>query len=549
MRIRIVTLLAGVIVAQFQSSAQGATLVHNVRGYSVSATALTRYSEFVFDHGVVVAVGSGELTRQFPDAKKIDGRGKTVLPGLIDAHGHVAGLGFGAEQIVLTDTRSLREALGKVAIFADANPDTDWLLGFGWNQVLWENPEFPVSADLDRIVAERPVWLERVDGHAGWANTAALKAAGITASTADPAGGRIHRDESGQPTGVLVDAAMKIVEAVIPPESEQGLSRVIPAALGRLAALGVTGVHDAGVSSLETKVYRELADRNKLPIRVYAMLDEAGEVLTEFDKPLRNYAEGMLTIASVKIYADGALGSRGAAMIGPYSDESDNTGLLFGTTKEIAASIKRSNEFGFQANVHAIGDRANQVVLDAFESVQGAKPSTLRNRIEHAQIVTLNDIDRFAELGIIASMQPIHATSDKNMAEDRVGPSRIRGGYAWRRMLDSGVVIAGGSDFPVEPENPMFGLHAAVTRKDRQGKPDGGWYRDQALTREEALRAFTQAAAYASHQEAMLGQILPGYRADFIMIDQDYFTMPADDIWQIKVLQTWVNGRKVYSRE
>lgn len=542
-------MLACAVLAQIQSGAQAATLIHNVRGYSVSATELTRYSEFVFDKGLIIAIGSGELGRQFPDAKKIDGRGKTVLPGLIDAHGHVAGLGFGAEQIVLADTRSLQEALGKVAIFADANPETGWLLGFGWNQVLWEKPEFPNSADLDRIVAERPVWLERVDGHAGWANTAALAAAGITAATTDPAGGRILRDDNGQPTGVLVDAAMDIVEAVIPPESEAGLRRVIPAALERLAALGVTGVHDAGVSTLETKVYRALADRNKLPIRVYAMLDEAGDVLTEFDKPLRNHAEGMLTIASVKIYADGALGSRGAAMIGPYSDEPGNTGLLFGTSKEIAASIQRSNEFGFQANVHAIGDRANQVVLDAFESVQGARPSTLRNRIEHAQIVTLDDIDRFATLGVIASMQPIHATSDKNMAADRIGPARLRGGYAWRRMLDAGVVIAGGSDFPVEPENPMFGLHAAVTRKDRQGEPDGGWYPDQALTREEALRSFTQAAAYASHQEAMLGQILPGHRADFILIDHDFFAMPADDIWKIKVLQTWVNGRKVYSRK
>ncbi|MEO0996190.1 MAG: amidohydrolase, partial [Pseudomonadota bacterium] len=508
---------------------------------------LTTFSELLLDGEHVVATGTGELAGKHPDATRVDGRGRTVVPGLIDAHGHVSGLGFAAERVDLVDVPSLSAATNAVAAFAAANPDTAWVLGRGWNQVLWDGDGFPTAADLDAAVPDRPVWLRRIDGHAGWANTAALAAAGIDETTATPTGGRILTDADGRPSGVLIDAAMQLVEAVIPPPGDADLERVISAALARLASRGVTSVHDAGVPIAETRVYRRLAGRGAMPVRVYAMLAGAGRHLDAFGEPLHDAGGGFLTIAGVKLYADGALGSRGAALLADYSDEPGNRGLLFADTAALAADIRKSNAAGFQAAVHAIGDAANKVVLDAFERAQGDDAGALRNRIEHAQIVRREDLERFAALEVIASMQPIHATSDKNMAEDRVGPTRILGGYAWRSMLAAGAVVAAGSDFPVEPENPLFGLHAAVTRKDRGGQPDGGWYPDEALTREQALRAFTYHAAYAARQEGWLGQLAAGMKADFVVLDRDFFTADADDLWRIRVLETWVNGKRVFT--
>ncbi len=529
------------------AAAQCATLITNIRGYSTSAGTLTTFSELLIDGDRVVATGSGELAGEHPDASRIDGRGRAVLPGLIDAHGHVSDLGFAAERLDLVDVPSLAAATAAVAAFAAANPESAWVLGRGWNQVLWDGGEFPTAADLDAAVADRPVWLSRIDGHAGWANTAALAAAGIDETTATPAGGRILTDADGRPTGVLVDAAMQLVEAAIPRPGDADLERAISAALARLAAQGVTSVHDAGVPIAEARVYRRLAERGAMPIRVYAMLAGAGRHLDAFGKPLHDAGGGFLTIASVKLFADGALGSRGAALLADYSDEPGNRGLLLADAAELAAAIRKSNAAGFQAAVHAIGDAANKAALDAFDEVQGGKADPFRNRIEHAQIVRRRDLERFAALGVIASMQPIHATSDKNMAEDRVGPVRILGGYAWQSMLAAGAVVAAGSDFPVEPFNPLFGLHAAVTREDRDGLPDGGWYPDEALTREQALRAFTYHAAYAAHQEDRLGQLAPGMQADFVVLDGDFFTVDADELWQIRVLETWVNGERVFT--
>ncbi|MEM7279415.1 MAG: amidohydrolase family protein, partial [Pseudomonadota bacterium] len=321
------------------------------------------------------------------------------------------------------------------------------------------------------------------------------------------------------------------------------------AAGNELLSLGITTVHDPGISAREARVMKTLAAEGVLPIRIYAMLAGAGSELDAWGEPLLDFADGMFAVRAVKIYADGALGSRGAALIDEYSDEAGNSGLLFADGQELGDAIAKSNEAGFQANVHAIGDLANRVVLDGFERVQNGQASAHRNRIEHAQIVALEDIPRFAELGIIASMQPVHATSDMNMAEDRLGGERIKGGYAWRRMLDAGVRVASGSDFPVEYPNPMLGLHAAVNRTDTAGNPMGGWYKDQALSRAEALSSFTEEAAYAGHQEADLGRLASGYRADFIVVDRDYFEIPAGEIWQIKVLETWLGGERRYLAE
>jgi hypothetical protein len=289
-----------------------------------------------------------------------------------------------------------------------------------------------------------------------------------------------------------------------------------------------------------------LADDSALDMRVYAMLSDSGANLDAMGKPLKGYGNDRLDIQAVKLYADGALGSRGAAMIEPYSDDVENRGLPFWTQGELDSFVQKANGMGFQVGIHAIGDLGNRMALDAFEKAQGGERSPLRNRIEHSQIIALEDIPRFAELGVIAAMQPIHATSDMNMAEDRLGPERILGGYAWRRLLDSGAIIASGSDFPVEKANPFLGLYAAVTRQDAASLPAGGWYADQALTRAEALHSFTLAAAFAAHQEDRLGSLEVGKWADFIIVDRDYFTIPAADIDDIQVIQTWVGGQLVF---
>jgi hypothetical protein len=340
---------------------------------------------------------------------------------------------------------------------------------------------------------------------------------------------------------------MDLVSAHVPPPGKDDIRAAYRHATGYLLSLGITSVHDAGISIQDAEVYIAMAEDAELDMRIYAMISDAGENLDAMGAPLRSHGDDRLDIAAVKLYSDGALGSRGAAMIEPYSDDAENRGLPFYTLDELIAFTQKANDMGFQVGIHAIGDLGNRMVLDAFDAVQGGKPSPLRNRIEHSQIITLEDIPRFSQLGVIASMQPVHATSDMNMAEDRIGPERIKGGYAWRRLLDAGAVIASGSDFPVELANPWHGLYAAVTRQSRAGDPDGGWYSDQALTRDEALHSFTLAAAFAAHQEDRLGSLEPGKWADFIIIDRNYFDVPAAEIDDIQVLETWVGGEQVFA--
>jgi predicted amidohydrolase YtcJ len=426
-------------------------------------------------------------------------------------------------------------------------PSLGWIQGRGWNQVLWPVKEFPSAADIDDVVSDRPVWLRRIDGHAGWANSAAIEIAGIDDDTPDPIGGKIVRDSSGKATGVFIDKAQAFVTAHIPKPDKDNIRQAYALANDYLVSLGLTGVHDARINLRDAEVYLSMADDGELDLRIYAMLHGAGENLDGIGKPIRGYGDDRLDIAAVKLYADGALGSRGAALIEPYADDVENRGLPFYTSKELTAFVQKANDMGFQVGIHAIGDLGNRMALDAFDKVQGGEASPLRNRIEHAQIIALEDIPRFAELGVIASVQPTHATSDMNMAEDRIGPERVKGGYAWRRLLDSGAVLASGSDFPVELANPWHGLYAAVTRRSRDGLPQGGWYADQAISRAEALHSFTLAAAYAAHQEDRLGSLEPGKWADFIIIDRDYFEVPASEIDDIQVLETWVGGRRVFT--
>jgi predicted amidohydrolase YtcJ len=500
--------------------------------------------------------GTKDVAARAPQAKHVDMAGRTVLPGLIDAHGHVFGLGGMLTQLDLSATTSLQQALGAIADYARANPQGAWLRGRGWNQENWKLGRFPTAKELDGVVGERPVWLERVDGHAGWANSRALALAGITDKTPDPAGGKIVRDADGHATGVLVDAAKGLMEKVLPQPTEQEGRVMLDRALQKMASVGLTGAHDAGITVAQDKLYRDYADHGKLTARIYAMIGGTGPDFDQLSKngPVNSYGKDMYALRAVKLYSDGALGSRGAALLAPYSDDPHSHGLLFHSNQEIDAMIAKAMKKGYQVNVHAIGDAGNKQILDVFAKEIPANRAKnggneLRHRIEHAQVVALADIPRFKSIGIIPSMQPTHATSDKNMAEQRIGAKRMEGAYAWRTFLQQGSRIACGSDFPVEAPNPFFGIHAAVTRQDAGGQPIAGWYPEQEMSLKEAFRCFTLDAAYAGHQEKTLGSLEVGKYADFIVIDRDLFKMSPYDIYKTGVLETWVAGHQVYRKQ
>lgn len=527
------------------------TIVKNVNGYTLSGDSLIQFTTLVFADGKVVETGGDELVSKYT-GNEIDGEGKTLLPGLTDAHGHVMGLGFQELEVNLAGIKTLDETLEKVKTYAEENPDLEWIQGRGWNQTLWPENAFPTAEDLDKVVSDRPVWLSRVDGHAGWGNSMAMKLAGISADTPDPQGGKVIRDNRGDATGVFIDAAQGYVNNIVPASTDKERELALQKALDQMASMGLTSAHDAGAGITTWDLYKKFADEGRLKTRIYVMISGAGSTFDTLSAngPIKSYDDDLLSLQSVKLYSDGALGSRGAAMLSPYSDDPGNKGLLFVSQDEMNRMVSKVTGKGFQANVHAIGDAGNRQVLDAFEyALDQHGEQGLRNRVEHAQIVSLEDIPRFKELNIIASMQPTHATSDKNMAEDRVGPQRIKGGYAWHTFLEQGTIVAAGSDFPVEHSNPFFGLFSAVTRQDHEGNPPEGWHPEEALTREEAFRAFTLDAAYAGHQEEVLGSLEPGKWADFILIDQDYFTAPASEIWKIGVLETWVAGKKVFEKQ
>lgn len=537
------------------TAAHADTILDRANGYTLnSKNELVHFTAMAIDDsGRVIAIGgSPDMATRAPKATHVDMQGKTVLPGLIDAHGHIFGLGDMLGQLDLAGSTSLAAALKAASAYAAANPKQPWLLGRGWNQEIWKLGRFPTAAELDGAVADRPIWLKRVDGHAGWANTRALKLAGITNATPDPAGGKIMRDAKGNATGILVDAAQDLVNKVLPKQTEAEARATLDRALAEIARVGLTSVHDAGIETGQDHLYRDYADHGKLTTRVYAMI---GGTENDFDQlstkgPLKTYANDMYALSAVKLYSDGALGSRGAALIAPYSDEPQSHGLLFRTDAGIRAMMQKAMKKGYQVNVHAIGDAGNRQILDGFqELVPKTATSGLRHRIEHAQVVAPADIARFRTIGIIPSMQPTHATSDMNMAEQRVGAERIKGAYAWRTFLKQGSRIACGSDFPVESPNPFFGIHAAVTRQDAKNQPAAGWHADQAMTVKEAFRCFTLDAAYAAHQENTLGSLEAGKWADFIVIDRDLFKIPAADIHKAAVLQTWVGGRQVYLKK
>ncbi len=545
-------ILLASLLATSAASAE-TVLVHNIKGYGFNAEReLVPFSVLAFDDatGKVLARGDNALLSQFNDARKLDGAGKTLLPGLIDGHGHVLGLGEYLNQADLRGIGSEQATVAEVARFAATQPQAPWVIGRGWNQVLWDKKEFPGKSLLDEAIADRPVWLVRIDAHAGWANSKALAAAGISKDTLDPPGGEIIRDAKGNPTGVLIDNAMQLVQRHIPAPTSDDKAAALQLAFDHLLALGITSVHDAGVSTELVDIYQQLADQSQLPLRIYAMLSAKDPQLPRwFEQGIVDDPQDYLDVRSVKIYGDGALGSRGAALLADYSDQPGQTGLLVTQPDALTQIMQLTMDAGFQANVHAIGDRANRLALDRFEQLASAEQRAAgRHRIEHAQIVAPNDIPRFKKLDILPSMQAVHATSDKNMAGDRLGVARLRGAYAWRSFIDQGSVIVGGSDFPVELANPFHGLHASVTRQDQQNQPDGGWLPEQRLTLVEALRSYTVDAAYGAFQENAMGTLAPGSWADFILVEQDIFNIDPSQLWQVQPEQTWVNGQQTYQK-
>jgi len=526
-------------------------LLENVNGYTLTGSReLIRFSALQFTDGEVDRLfGADEALPENVD-RRVDGAGRAAIPGLIDAHGHVLSHGRALLSVNLTGASSEREAALRVADFAEQNPELEWIQGRGWNQVLWESNEFPTAASLDAVVGDRPVWLGRVDGHAAWANSLAMELAGVAARSEDPEGGQIIRDASGNPTGVFVDTAMGLVAGIIPEPDREAIKLALTTSMADLASWGLTSVHDAGSGSAVIAAFRELLAEGAMPIRVNLMLTASDEFYEQrLAEGHFSDADGMFALHSVKVIGDGALGSRGAALIDEYSDDPGNHGLLRYTGEQLEYLMRAAMNAGFQVNTHAIGDAANQIALDTYEQlINETGRGDLRHRVEHAQVLTFEDILRFAELGVVPSMQATHATSDKNMAEDRLGPVRIQGAYAWRKLLDTGVVIANGSDFPVEHPNPFHGLHAAVTRQDHGNEPAGGWYPEENMTLEEAFASFTLDAAWAGHQENLLGTLEPGKQADFLLLDRDLFDVPVSEIWQIQVLETWVQGERVFSR-
>ncbi|PZU14296.1 MAG: metal-dependent hydrolase [Sphingobium sp.] len=479
---------------------------------------------------------------------KLDGGGKTLIPGLIDGHGHVMGYGLSLVTLDLSDTRSLAEAQAKIRAYVQANPGLKWVIGTGWNQEKWGLGRFPTAAELDAAESATPVWLERVDGHAGWANSAAIRVAGVTAASKAPAGGRIEM-AAGKPAGVFVDKAMDLVQRVVPPPAPKDRDVAFEKAQRALLAVGITGIADMGTSIADWQAFRRSADRGALRVRImsYAMGLE-NMVLIAGPEPTPWLYDDHLRMGGVKLLLDGALGSRGAWLRADYVDAPGQRGLPMITDTQLRNFMSRAAMDNFQVAVHAIGDAANRDVLNAIEELGDTYKGDRRWRIEHAQIVDPADLPRFKPLGVVASMQPVHEASDWRMATARLGEARLKGAYAWKTMLDNGVPLAFGSDVPVESPNPFAGIAVAMSREDAQGEPVGGWMPEQKVSFEAALDGFTRQAAYAGFAEKKFGSLQPGQRADFVLIDRDISTARPADIRQTQVLETWIGGKRVYMK-
>lgn len=532
--------------------------------------------------GRVVAVGSQDDVRRRVRAKEtVDLGGKTVFPGFIDAHAHLMSLGVSKLTIDLVGVTSESGIATLVEQRVKKSAPGQWVRGRGWDQNLWPSKRFPTHDILDRVSPNNPVYLARIDGHASFVNKKVLEIAGITKLTSDPPGGKVIRDSYGNPTGVFVDNAMELVSHFLPPPTDKESEEAIGLAVKECLKFGIVCMHDMGVDSTDIELYKRLIDRKEFPFRVYAAIGGAGATWDSYvgastprlaKGPLIGYGENRLWVRMLKLYVDGALGSRGAALLEPYSDDPGNRGLTVTDEKSLRQLVDQALEKGFQVCTHAIGDRGNNIILNVYEAALKAHPGTdQRLRVEHAQVLSLNDIPRFKQLGVIPSMQPTHCTSDMYWAEARLGPARVLGAYAWRSLLNTGVIIPGGSDAPVENPNPLHGIYAAVTRQDHLGHPrnarevkayfqlssegirdtaafENGWYASQKMTRIEAVKAYTNWAAFAGFQERLLGSLEKGKLADFVILSKDIMKIAPEEILTTVVEKTIVGGTEVYAR-
>ncbi len=530
----------------------------------------------------IVAVGtSQDIQNQYVSQNVIDAKGKTIVPGLIDAHAHVMGLGQSLSELNLVGTTSVEEITNKLAEKVRAAAPGEWIRGRGWDQNDWGSgagqKPFPTAEMLDKVSPDNPVILSRIDGHAIWVNSKAMNIAAMSSDmNIDVDGGKILRDRFGKPTGIFVDNAETLIRKAVPDYSKEQKKRLYEAALNECLRLGITGVHDMGIDAEDYAIYRELLEQRRLTVRINAQVGGNGALWNEMLRtgPFVDHIGRMLSVRSIKLYMDGALGSRGAALIEPYSDEPGSRGLITTPPDSVRAITEQALRHGFQVCVHAIGDRANRKVLDAFASAAQRFPDEVRSarlRIEHAQVIAPEDIPRFKQWNVIPSMQPTHATSDMYWAQARLGPDRILGAYAWRSLIEEGNIIPSGSDFPVELPNPLLGFYAAVTRQDVNGIPrdatdvidrfqlspegvkdssyfTGGWYAPQKMTRAEALRSFTMWGAYAEFMEKEKGSIEEGKLADLVMLSQDIMTIEPKRILDTVVEMTIIGGVVKYQR-
>lgn len=549
-------LVAAALLAAPSAQAQRTTpvpadlIVTNARVYTADESRPLAEAFAVRD-GRIVFVGS----RQEADALKgsatrvVDAGGRTVIPGMVDAHAHFGGLAQKLRAVDLVGTKSYDEVIARVVEKAKTTPKGTWIIGRGWDQNAWGDTRFPTHEKLSAALPDHPVALERVDGHAAFANMAAMRLAELTAATKDPSGGKIIRDAQGNPTGVLVDNASSIVERKIPAPTMADTRAALKDAIAVMHRWGLTGVHDAGASAPMIDLYEDMAKSKELGLRLYVMIGDDSTALRKYMAmgPRSALYDGQVWVRSIKLYADGAMGSRGAALLEPYSDDPNNTGLLLSAPAHIRDVAERALKSGFQVNTHAIGDRGNRVVLDAYEQALKTVPTAdHRFRVEHAQIINYDDIPRFAQLGVIPSMQASHQTSDMYWIGKRLGPTRVLGAYAWRSLINSGVIIPNGSDFPVEEVNPLISFHASIARQDANDWPAGGWFPEQRMTREEALRSMTLWPAQAAFQEKEMGSLTTGKFADFVILDQDIMRVPAELVLKTKVLATYVAGKPVF---
>jgi predicted amidohydrolase YtcJ len=497
--------------------------------------------------GKIAAVGSDDEIAAWigPSTEVVELAGRSMTPGLVDAHCHVFGLAADLQRVSVRNLASEEAVAQVIAQAATGRAAEEWLLGRGWDQNRWPGQRFPTRKSLDALLGDRPVALERIDGHALWLNSAALAKAGITTRTPDPAGGKIVRDAKGQPTGVLIDNATALAEKAIPSPSPEVRERWLRQALAKVSSLGLTGAHEMGIDEETAAVYRKLAAAGELPVRIYAFASAPANAEWLHGVPPQP-AIGRFVMRGVKFYADGALGSRGARLYEDYSDDRGNRGLWVTQPEALTRAVEAALGGGWQVAVHAIGDAGVGAVLDAFAAATKIHPGDHRLRIEHAQIVAPRDLERMIGAGVIASMQPTHATSDMPWAEARVGAKRIPGAYAWRSMLERKIPLAAGSDFPVEDPSPLLGLYSAVTRQDAQGAPAAGWLAAQRLTLDEAIAAFTSGAAFAEGAEATRGVIEVGKDADLTVFDQPL--TPDHQLLTTAILMTIVEGQVVYRK-